>query len=108
MGHDLNECEQYKTVQKTTQAKPLTNPITFQYVKIHVLREYLELELETDDGVHTDVDNKIDDFIFLCFFVGNDFLPHLPSFRIRNGAIDLILSIYKSFLPKMNGYLTKE
>lgn len=80
----------------------------FQYVKIHVLREYLALELEVNDGIHNDVDNKIDDFIFLCFFVGNDFLPHLPSFRIRNGAIDLILSIYKGFLPQMNGYLTKD
>jgi 5'-3' exonuclease len=91
-----------------SKKKPLTNPILFQYVKIHVLREYLALELEVKDGIHNDVDNKIDDFIFLCFFVGNDFLPHLPSFRIRNGAIDLILSIYKGFLPQMNGYLTKD
>lgn len=93
---------------KIAKNKPLTNPILFQYIKIHVLREYLELELEIKDGVHTSIDNKIDDFIFLCFFVGNDFLPHLPSFRIRNGAIDLILSIYKSFLPYMNGYLTND
>ena len=106
IGHDLNECEQYKNLAED-QKKPLTNPILFQFLKIHVLREYLGFELQVNDDVHNDVDNKIDDFIFLCFFVGNDFLPHLPSFKIRNGAIDLILMIYKNFLPKMRGYLTK-
>jgi len=105
-GHDIANCEQFKSAAESKK-KALTTPVLFQYLKVHVLREYLELELEVNDGVHTDTDNKIDDFIFLCFFVGNDFLPHLPSFKIRNGAIDLILSIYKSFLPKLDGYLTK-
>ena len=42
----------------------------------------------------------------MCFFVGNDFIPHLPSLDIRAGALDMLMDIYKQLLPELGGYIT--
>ncbi|MES1914835.1 MAG: hypothetical protein MHM6MM_006863, partial [Cercozoa sp. M6MM] len=62
----------------------------YQVCEIGVLRDYFEREFS-----HLDFERVIDDFVLLCFFAGNDFLPELPGFDIRDGALDTFLDIYK-------------
>lgn len=38
--------------------------------------------------------NRIYDYIFLCFFLGNDFLPHFPALNIRTGGTEKLLNAY--------------
>ena len=38
--------------------------------------------------------------------LGNDFLPHLPSLDIRDGAIDFLIESYKEMLPSLGNYVT--
>lgn len=48
----------------------------------------------------------VDDFVFMCMLVGNDFLPHLPHLNIADGAISSMFTIYKRLVPEWGGYLT--
>ncbi len=49
--------------------------------------------------------NYMYDYILLCFFLGNDFLPHFPALNIRTSGIHRLLAGYKLVMKK-NTFLT--
>lgn len=78
----------------------------FIFLDVSILREYLAVELDLRTSTPFDLERALDDWVFLIFFVGNDFLPHLPSLEIREGAIDTLLAIWKREFDNMGGYVT--
>lgn len=45
------------------------------------------------------------DYVFLCFLLGNDFIPNIPFLKIRNGGVDILLDIYRSIQREIDSNL---
>jgi 5'-3' exonuclease len=82
------------------------NP-SFYLLNIGLIRNQLsELMKWDEEKVKFDKDIAIYDFIFMCFVVGNDFLPNIPGIEIILGGIDFMIDIYK-IIGSSYGHLTK-
>lgn len=107
ISHEMSNCE---GLMPSTAAETISiaSEVKFIFVRLSVLKEYLKRTLQMPNlPFPYDFERVLDDWVFLCFFVGNDFLPHLPSLEIREGAIDRLINLYKNCVYKTNGYLTK-
>lgn len=94
-GHKLTECQGVKSIEQSKKM-PIVggSQPDFLMIKLHTLKQLLKRDMQAESYVDLDFEKFVDDYIFLCFFVGNDFLPHLPSLDIRENAVDRLLRIY--------------
>jgi len=70
------------------------------YVSIDLMKKSINtyfINLIKNNKAAIDIDESIEftnDFIFICYFLGNDFIPHLPSINIKIRGLDLLLDNY--------------
>lgn len=111
-GHEMDKCVGLNAagVNDVSNFKPdvpVGAEVKFIFVRLSVLREYLKKTLEMPNlPFKYEFERALDDWVFMCFFVGNDFLPHLPSLEIREGAVDRLVDLYKKCVYRTGGYLT--
>jgi 5'-3' exoribonuclease 2 len=81
----------------------------FGYLSIKILKKIIYEEIIILKNINKwNADNLINDFVFLCYFCGNDFLPTIPSLTLKphnhkliNG-IDTIIATYKNIMSIVN------
>ncbi len=110
------------------------NPVTYPYVYLNIgalrsimldtLRPSTTMEMlkdldftntigEFDGYYNTDHYNGslehdsrlIVDYTYICFFLGNDFLPRLPCLKIKSGSLNDIIILYKRVSWNLRGYM---
>lgn len=70
---------------------------SFDLIFLSVLREYFQLEFPS-----LDVERVVDDFVLLVTFVGNDFVPTIPTFDINEGALNYLMDQYRTSAQHLN------
>lgn len=76
-------------------------------LEIATLKKSILNEMETKGCIVLSEANLIEDYVLLCFLLGNDFLPSLPNIDIKYRGIDILMNAYskcKNGLIK-NGYI---
>lgn len=74
------------------------NRVPFKYLVIDHLREsiYERLRPNVSNAPNTpeDMVNIINDYVFMCFMLGNDFIPSMSFLKIKEGAVDILIDTY--------------
>lgn len=88
----------------------------FVWVAIDGLREAIVKSFKNRglDGA-VDEDTLVNDFIVLCYLLGNDFIPNLPGLSIHNKGIEILVNTYinvhkkhQPLVDKATGAINKE
>ncbi|XP_024080842.1 5'-3' exoribonuclease 1-like isoform X3 [Cimex lectularius] len=82
----------------------------FDFLHLSLLREYIDLEFKKLKDVLPfpyELERIIDDWILMCFLIGNDFLPNIPTFYIAKNILATLFEKYIEILPTLGGYINE-
>ncbi len=94
-------------LREATEFDNKSNKEDLNYVSIDIMKELIIDTMETlastektkgyllEKKYHNDI---ISDFIFICYLLGNDFLPHLPALDIYGNGLDILLEKYMELI----------
>ena len=80
----------------------MTDDINYIFLDVSYLKECLITSLKKSFYKISE-ETILHDYLFICFFIGNDFIINSPSINIRYGGIDKLLLIYEGLQEEYFG-----
>jgi len=109
--HHLHLCKSLNLYRETPQfIKQLDSsldPNETYVLNNNLLGEKIVTTMTSKNVINNN--DLIHDYIFICFLLGNDFMPHHPAYNIRHSGIHVLLDVYKHLHDKDKKFiLTKD
>ncbi len=77
----------------------------FDLLSIDDLAAAFEQDSKNRTRCSFDMKRVIDDYVFICFLLGNDFLPHVPALTIHTGGLETVQRSYYGILRNSDKHL---
>jgi 5'-3' exoribonuclease 2 len=74
----------------------------FIFLDINKFKKYLVQDIKKDYKINNQ--SCINDYVFLCFLIGNDFIHNMICINIRYGGLEYLLNAYDQSQKDFSGY----
>lgn len=90
----MRESQDFGKLQSNTK-------VPYKYLDIQCLRESIVDTMKAYDNA-TQSNVLVRDYVFICYLLGNDFIPSLSFLKIKEGAVDVLVECYKEAMCKQH------
>jgi 5'-3' exonuclease len=102
----MRESVQFQTPVKCPRGvQKDTDVVGFKFLNVNLLRNYIIQFMSRNNDMKDHHDAFMFDYVFVCFFLGNDFLPHFPSFALKHNGLDIIFHTYRTIFEKRKDHI---
>jgi 5'-3' exoribonuclease 1 len=65
-----------------------------EYIYTDITNAFTENKMGNNNKINMNIENIIHDYVLICFFLGNDFMHHVPSLNIKHNGINNVIKAY--------------
>lgn len=98
----ISKCNNIYLFRERTEYNIENIDSNYIYLDINKLKKSIVNNIKPNNYKLTN-ESLLNDYIFICFFLGNDFIQHTPTINIRYMGLETLINTYKLLCDKYLG-----